>query len=161
MNVAQLVGLIENEVLRTKVQFENVDYLEDMRSLILIWTEEDCRKCKIRRVLHWGRGRRGTRFGIRGVGPYGEESGDQEHWVFPCITKSELIAIVSKIAATTMFNVQETLLLFGGETSVWKRVSVVPSIVMQMRGRFCKNWEKKDRLLSRIERTKTIAGSML
>ena len=69
LDVDQVVDRIRDEVLRTELEFNNKDFLEATRYLVLNWTEEECRKRSLRRVLPTRRGRRGTRPGMRGAGP--------------------------------------------------------------------------------------------
>ena len=83
LKVGQIVEKIEDEMMRTDIKFENVDYLEAARYLALNWTTEECRQSKLRRVLPVRRGRTGTRPGMRGTGPRGTARRDQEQWVFP------------------------------------------------------------------------------
>ena len=82
LNVDVVVDRIRDEVLRTDMEFKNVDYLEATRYLVLNWTVEEARKSNLRRILPVRRGRRGTKPGIRGEGPRGSQRGDQEQWEF-------------------------------------------------------------------------------
>ena len=82
LDVNRVAERIRDELLETALEFSNVDYLEATRYLVLNWTQEEARRSKLRRVLPNRRGRRGTKPGIRGEGPRGCQSGDQEQWVF-------------------------------------------------------------------------------
>ena len=115
----KVVGEIEQEMLRTDMQFDNIDYLETTRYLVLNWTQEEARRSPLRRVLPWRRGRRGTKPGITGVGPLGKVRGDQEQWEFPQIIledweKKAILAAVIRIATETMF--RRHYYTFGGKT---------------------------------------------
>ena len=119
LDVDQVIRRIEEEVIRTDMEFDNIDYLEATRYLALNWSEEQCRTHPLRRVLPWRRGRRGTRPGMTGVGPRGGERGDQEQWEFPHITledweKKQIVACVIRIATETMF--KKHYYSFGGNT---------------------------------------------
>ena len=83
------------------------------------WTEEQCNKSKLRRVLPTKRGTRGSRPGVRGAGPSGPTRGDQEQWKFkPNLNireaeKREIIARVIEIAVQVMFSTH--VYTFGGD----------------------------------------------
>ena len=66
LDVEKVVIRIEEEVRRTDIQFENVDYLEATRYLALNWTHEQCMRSPLKRVLPWRRKNRGLRPGITG-----------------------------------------------------------------------------------------------
>ena len=99
---------VREAVIDSKIKWEGVDYREGVRYIALNWTEEMCRRSRLRRVLPWRRKRNGTRPGIRGQGPKGPEKGDTEQWIFPRVTlteeeKKEIVATVIKIAVGAMF----------------------------------------------------------
>ena len=103
----------------TDMKFSNVDFLEATRYLALNWDQDTCNRSKLRRVLPWRRGKRGTRPGMTGTGPRGRERGDQEQWEFPKVVledweKVEIIANVVMIATRTMF--EKHFYTFGGRT---------------------------------------------
>ena len=52
--------------------------MEGARYLALNWSEEQVRASSLRRVIPRRRSRNGTRPGMRGQGPRGRETGDQE-----------------------------------------------------------------------------------
>ena len=119
LDVDKVVVRIEDEIRRTKMEFSNIDYLEATRYLALNWSQEECKKSKLRRVLPWRRKKRGTRPGITGSGPMGRTRGDQEQWEFPQIKledweKREIVACVIRIAVEVMF--KKHYYTFGGRT---------------------------------------------
>ena len=125
LNVDQVVKRIEEEVIRTDMKFEEVDYVEATRYLVLNWTVEQSRNSRLRRVLPWRRGKRGTKPGIIGAGPRGAARGDQEQWEFPHIKleeweKKEILAAVIRVATEAMFkntiiSLVEKLFIKNGE----------------------------------------------
>ena len=118
LDVEKIVERVADEVERTDMSFSNVDYLESTRYLVLNWTQEECRRSGLLRVLPWRRKNRGTRPGITGSGPRGGERGDQEQWVFPRVTledweKKKIVASVIKLATEAMF--RKHFYSFGGK----------------------------------------------
>ena len=100
---------VKQAVMQSDISWENIDFLEGARYIALNWTEEQCRRSSLKKILPWRRSRRGTRPGIRAAGPKGPERGDQEQWVFPMITltpenKREIIGTVLEIAVEAMFS---------------------------------------------------------
>ena len=75
--------VVKDVVMDSKVCFEEIDYLEAARYVALNYTEEECRRSKLWRILPRRRGKGGTRPGLRGTGPQGHLRGDQEQWEFP------------------------------------------------------------------------------
>ena len=91
--------------------------MEGARYLALNWSEEQVRASSLRRVIPRRRSKNGTRPGIRGEGPRGRETGDQEQWIFSNVvfTKEEeeqLIIEVLKIAVRALFT--KHFYTFGG-----------------------------------------------
>ena len=117
LNVDQVVLRIEEEVKVSKIKFENIDYLEATRYIALNWSQEDCRKSPIRRVLPWRRGKRGTKPGITGSDPRSGNRGDQEQWEFPRVVLEEWEKkqIVAYDQDHHRMYVQETFLQIWGE----------------------------------------------
>ena len=98
---------------------EGVDYLEGSRYLALNWTQEQCNKSKLRRILPVRRGRSGSRPGLKGAGPQGARRGDQEQWKFPGVEledweRKEIVAEVVSMAARGMF--KHHFYKFAGKT---------------------------------------------
>ena len=94
--------LVEEEIMRTDIEFENLDYLEGARLIALNKSAEYCRRHELHRVLPVRRKRTGSRPGVTGKGPLGQQRGDQEQWKFPNVTltpreKRLLVAEVAKI----------------------------------------------------------------
>ena len=92
--------------------------MEAVRYIALNWSEDQCRKSKLRRVLPWRRKSHGSRPGVRGAGPRGPERGDTDQWIFPKVVlsqkdKTEIIGTVLSIAVTELF--KNHFYTFGGE----------------------------------------------
>ena len=78
------VGLVvEMMGKETDMKFSNVDFLEATRYLALNWDQDTCNRSRLRRVLPWRRGKRGTRPGMTGTGQRGRKHDDQKQWYFP------------------------------------------------------------------------------
>ena len=110
-NLGEIIG-------RANIKWTNVDLLEGARYSALNWSEEQIRRSSLRRIIPWRRSNRGTRPGMRGVGPRGKERGDQEQWEFPPVIleeweKEQLIIEVIRIAVKTMF--EKHYYTFGGK----------------------------------------------
>ena len=108
LDIDKVVEVVEREVMVTKLEWSDVDYLEASRYVALNWSGEKCRNSGLRRVLPTRRGKTGCRPGLRGAGPQGGERGDTEQWIFPNVklTKFEkrlLVGTVVKIATEAMF----------------------------------------------------------
>ena len=111
--------IIEDEVMRTSIKWEDLDYLEGTRLIVLNRSAKYCRDHKLNRVLPVRRGRTGTRPGVTGKGPLGPDRGDQEQWCWPRVKLTEeervmVVAEVVKILAEVMFT--NHLYTFGGRT---------------------------------------------
>ena len=71
--------IVEEEVMRTSIQWEDLDYLEGTRLIALNRSAEYCRTHKkLRGILPVRRKKTGSRPGVTGKGPLGAERGDQE-----------------------------------------------------------------------------------
>ena len=57
LDVDKVVDMLEDEVMRTKVEWTNIDYLEASRYLALNWSAEECRTSPLRKILPWRRGK--------------------------------------------------------------------------------------------------------
>ena len=100
------------------MEWENMDWLECSRYVALNWSQAQCRSSKLRRVLPWRRGTRGTKPGIKGAGPRGKARGDTEQWIFPQVKleeweKRELVAVVVEILTEALFS--KHYYTFGGK----------------------------------------------
>ena len=110
---------VREEVLRTKIQWKDLDYVEGARMIALNRSAAWCRESDLRRVLPVRRGRTGVRPGVTGEGPMGGRRGDQEQWVFPTVkpTEEERKKIVAEVVAiTTEVMFKHHLYTFGGRT---------------------------------------------
>ena len=118
LDVNQVGDRVKQAVLRGKIKWEGIDYMEGARYIALNWTETQCRQSNLRKILPWRRKKNGTtRPGVRGTGPMGPTRGDQDQWVFPRVTltpedKLEIIGTVLSIATLAMFQ----LYSFNGKT---------------------------------------------
>ena len=82
MYVTQVSREIKEAIKKAGIIWEEVDYREAARYVVLNWDKEKCNKSSLRRILPRRRGKTGVRPGIKGAGPRGKESGDQEQWIF-------------------------------------------------------------------------------
>ena len=101
--------IIGEEILRSEIVWEDLDYLEGTRMIALNRSAEWCRTHELRRVLPIRRGKTGSRPGVTGKGPSGPTRGDQEQWKFPVVTLTErekklIVAEVTKITTEVMFD---------------------------------------------------------
>ena len=78
LEVNKVVEGVKEAILGSKMEWEEIDYLEGVRYLALNWTQEQCNRSRLRRVLPVRRGKRGSRPGLKGAGPQGARRGDQE-----------------------------------------------------------------------------------
>ena len=83
LDVEKVVGIIREAVIKSKVKWEEIDFLEAARYVALNWSAEKCKASKLGRILPHRRYTGGTRPGLTGCGPQGAQRGDQEQWVFP------------------------------------------------------------------------------
>ena len=119
LDVARAARLMYEAIQTSTLDWNNVDWLECCRYIALNWSQEQCRRSRLRRVLPWRRKSQGTRPGIKGAGPKGKERGDTEQWVFPPNIKledwekREIIGTVVEIATRAMFNLH--FYTFGGK----------------------------------------------
>lgn len=116
-------AIVYEEVMRSTIKWEDLDFLEGTRQIALNRSSEYCRNSPLRRVLPVIRKRTGTRPEVRGAGPMRAERGDQEQRVFPTITLSEkekqmIVAEVTSIVTKVMFNTHPYT--FGGKTFLQK-----------------------------------------
>ena len=78
LEVEEIGNIIVEEVMRSSISWENLDYMEGVRLIALNRSAKWCREHELRRVLPVRRYRTGSRPGVRGRGPMGEERGDTE-----------------------------------------------------------------------------------
>ena len=109
LNIEEVVKEVREAVYESRIEWEEVDYLEMARYVALNWSEDQCRRSKLGRILPRRRKNQGSRPGLRGEGPLGAERGDQEQWVFQKVRlrreeKRLLVATVLELAATAMFS---------------------------------------------------------
>ena len=119
LDVEDCMKIIEEEVKRTSIKWEDLDYLEGTRLIVLNRSAKYCREHELSRILPVRRGKTGTRPGVTGKGPLGPDRGDQEQWRWPRVKLSDeekkmVIAEVVKILAEVMFT--NHLYTFGGQT---------------------------------------------
>ena len=101
---------------------------QEVYTIDLNWSEDQCRGSKLQMVLPLRRSRHGTRPGLRGSGPRGPYTGDTDQWVFlrGVLTDEDKTEInFHRIATTVMF--QHHLYIFGGETYRQKKEELLVS----------------------------------
>ena len=108
LDITKVVEVVKEAILDIGISFDEVDYLEASRYVALNWSEAECQKSGLRRVLPRRRYRTGTRPGLTGEGPLGYQRGDQEQWIFPSVTLTQeekrlLLATVIELATKAMF----------------------------------------------------------
>ena len=85
LEVEECGRIVGEEVMRNSVSWENIDYMEGARLIALNRSAKWCRDHELQRVLTVRRCRTGSRPGVRGRGPMGEERGDTEQWRFASV----------------------------------------------------------------------------
>ena len=70
-------------VLESDMKWEGINWKEAVRFLVLGRDEAWCRSSKLRKILPWRKSNKGTRPGLKGVGPLGAEVNDEKQWNFP------------------------------------------------------------------------------
>ena len=109
MDVAEIVY---EAVLKTKIKFENIDWLEGCKYIALTSTEQECRLGPLKRVLPRRRCVTGTRPGITGEDPLSKDTGNQDQWEFPNLdnglTKKEKQLVKAKVMKTVVLTIFKT-----------------------------------------------------
>ena len=100
--------VIMEKILRSEIVWEDIDYMEGARMIVLNKSAEYCRNHPLSKVLPVRRKRTGRRPGVTGAGPLGQERGDTEQWRFPNVKLSEedkkrIVAEVVKICTEMTF----------------------------------------------------------
>ena len=67
---------VAQAIMESDLKWEGVNWKEAVRFLVLGRDEAWCRSSKLRRVIPWRRSTKGTRPGLKGVGPLGADSND-------------------------------------------------------------------------------------
>ena len=67
LEVQEVVKSVNEAIVESRIIWEEIDYLEGARYLALDWTQEQCNRSKLRRVLPVRRGKRGCRPGLKGA----------------------------------------------------------------------------------------------
>ena len=78
MDVKECGRIVEEEVMRSEIVWEDLNYLEGTRLIALNRSAEYCRSHVLHRVHPVRRGRTWVRPGVIGKGPLGPKQGDQE-----------------------------------------------------------------------------------
>ena len=89
LDVEECGKIVETEMMRSRITWEDLDFLEGCRMIALNRSAAYCRNHPLQRVLPVRRKRTGCRPGVTGKGPLGKERGDQEQWRFPRVTLTE------------------------------------------------------------------------
>ena len=118
LEVEDVVVKMREAVLKSNIEWEEIDYREGVRYLALNWDKQTCMRSSLRRVLPVRRGKRGTRPGVKGAGPRGKLKGDQEQWIFMDVIleeweKREIVAEIVSMATRAMF--RNHFYKFGGK----------------------------------------------
>ena len=108
LDIDRVVEDVEQAMLDTKIRWTEIDYLEAARYVALNWSEDECRRSGLGRILPRRRKSGGRRPGLRGAGPQGGVRGDQEQWIFPHVRlrpaeRRLLVATVVRLATQAMF----------------------------------------------------------
>ena len=124
LEVGECGEIIVEEILRSDITWEDLDYMEGARLIVLNRSAAHCRSSPLHRVLPVRRKKSGRRPGVTGAGPLGQERGDTDQWLFPSIKLTEeekklIIAEVVKICTEIMF--ENHLYTFGGKVFRQKR----------------------------------------
>ena len=69
LDIGQVVEEVREAILDTGIKFEDVDYLEAARYVALNWSESQCIRSGLRRILPRRRYTTGSRPGLTGQGP--------------------------------------------------------------------------------------------
>ena len=108
LDIKQVVWEVRDAMMETEIKWGNIDYLEAARYIALNWSELQCRRSDLSRVLPRRRKKTGSRPRLTGTGPTGAQRGDQEQWEFPQVRLSShekrlLVATVVELATEFMF----------------------------------------------------------
>ena len=83
LEMDKVTQIIYEGVMRSKVRFTDVDYLECVRYIALNSTQGECEASELRDFLPKRRRKGGARPTVKGAGPRGKVRGDTEQWIFP------------------------------------------------------------------------------
>ena len=108
LDISKVVGEVQEAIMGSRIEWQDIDYLEGARYIALNWSEQRCRGSMLWRILPRRRYSTGGRPGLRGAGPQGADRGDQEQWVFPNVKlsmeeKRMVVATVIQLATEAMF----------------------------------------------------------
>ena len=108
LEVDKVVQRVKEAVVESEIVWQDFDYLEGVRYLALNWTQDQCNRHELRRVLPVRRGKTRTRPSILGTGPAGPTKGDQEQWRFMNVELTDkerlIIGEVVSMATKAMFH---------------------------------------------------------
>ena len=110
--------IIEEMILKSKIRWTDLEYMEGARMVALNKSEDWIRKEGLSRIIPRRRKRQGTRPGPTGKDPRSRDIGSQEQWIFPDIVLTEdekrrILAAVVRVAVEILFSTH--LYTFGGE----------------------------------------------
>lgn len=66
LDIDKVAKLVYEAILKSEMKWENIDFMEACRYIALNWSEEQCIKSSLRKVLPTRRGRTGVKPGVRG-----------------------------------------------------------------------------------------------
>ena len=82
LDIVKVVEAVQQAIMESPVQFEDVDFLEASRYIALNWTADQCKASPLGRILPTRRKSGGTRPGLRGAGPMGGSGGTKSSGSF-------------------------------------------------------------------------------
>ena len=80
LEAVEVAEIVYEAVLKTKIKFENIDWVEGCKYIAITSTEQECRLGPLKRVLPRRRCVTGTRPGITGEDPLSKDTGNQDQW---------------------------------------------------------------------------------
>ena len=113
LDAIEIAEIVYDAVMRTKVRFENIDWMEGCKYIALTSTEQECRIGPLKRVLPTRRSVNGTRPGITGEDPLSKETGSQDQWEFKNLgsnglTNKEKQLVMAKVLKTAVLAIFKT-----------------------------------------------------
>ena len=106
--------IMKEAILAAPISWEGVDLLECCRYVALNWTEDQCRKSKLRRILPRRRFNNRTKPLVKVTGPRGKYRGDSEQWIFPRVKIEEWEKFLIELSGTVIE--MKHYYNFGGKT---------------------------------------------
>ena len=110
---------VAEAVLESDMIWNGINWKEAVRFLALGRDDTWCRSSKLRKLLPWRKSNKGSRPGLKGVGPLGAGVNDEKQWNFPQpeLSKAEkkmILSEVMRLSIELMFSTH--IYSFGGRT---------------------------------------------